>query len=342
MIKWAGVGVLLGVTCGLCAQAPAVAGAGSAAAVTTAGRAPAVLPGKGLAQHDFVYSGESHDRKIFIVRGGKIVWSYDDAAGTGEISDMVMLSNGNILYAHQFGVTEITPEKKVVWNYEPPAGHEIHTAVPIGKERVLYIMNGDPGAVLRVVNIVTGAIEKELPLDVKKPVSVHGQFRHARLTAAGTLMVAHMDLGKVVEYDSNGHELWSFPGEHGVWSANPLANGNVLITDGLGVREVTRRGDTVWSWTPADAAGYKFASLQEAWRLANGDTVINNWVNEWTNNADNAPGSAQAIEVTPAKQIVWALREWSAPNALGPATSIQFLDQPGTAAAEDVHFGEIR
>ena len=26
MIKWAGVGVLLGVTCGLCAQAPALPG----------------------------------------------------------------------------------------------------------------------------------------------------------------------------------------------------------------------------------------------------------------------------------------------------------------------------
>ena len=340
MIKWAGVVVLLGVSCGLCAQAPAVGGAGAAAA-TAVGRAPAVLPGNGLAQHDFVYSGESHDRKIFIVRGGKIVWNYDDPAGKGEISDMVMLSNGNILFAHQFGVTEITPEKKVVWNYEPPAGHEIHTAVPIGKERVLYIMNGDPGAVLRVVNTTTGAIEKELPLAVKQPVSVHGQFRHARLTAAGTLMVAHMDLGKVVEYDSNGKELWSFPGPS-VWSADPLANGNVLITDRIGVREVTRRGDTVWSWTPADAPGYKFASLQEARRLANGDTVINNWVNEWTNNADNAPGSVQAIEVNPSKQIVWALREWTPPNALGPATSIQFLDQPGTPAAEDVHFGEIR
>jgi hypothetical protein len=127
-----------------------------------------------------------------------------------------------------------------------------------------------------------------------------------------------------------------------VWSAEPLANGNVLITDRIGVREVTRRGDTVWSWTPADAPGYKFANLQEARRLANGDTVINNWVNEWTNNADNAPGSVQAIEVTPAKQIVWALREWSAPNALGPATSIQFLDQPGTTAPEDVHFGDIK
>jgi hypothetical protein len=120
-ISLAGVVVFLG-TGVLCAGAqgvPATASSGSGVAV--AGRAPAQLPGNGLAQHDFVYSGESHDRKIFIVRGGKIVWSYDDPAGKGEISDMVMLSNGNILFAHQFGVTEITQDKKVVWNYVPPA-----------------------------------------------------------------------------------------------------------------------------------------------------------------------------------------------------------------------------
>jgi hypothetical protein len=309
-------------------------------AAADGGRAPAVLPGKGLAQHDFVYSGESHDRPIFIVRGGKVVWRYDDPSGKGEISDMVMLSNGNILYAHQFGISEITPEKKVVWHYDPPAGHEVHTAVPIGTERVLYIENGIPGAMLRVVNIVTGAVEKELPLTVKQPPSVHGQFRHARLTPAGTLLVAHMDLGKVVEYDSTGTELWSFPAP-GAWSANPLANGNVLITDRLGVREITRRGDAVWSWTPADAPGYKFASLQQGWRLPNGDTVINNWVNEWTKNTDNAPGSAQLIEVTPAKDIVWALREWSAPSALGPATSVQFLGADAGPPMENVHFGNI-
>jgi hypothetical protein len=341
MMKAAGMAIVLGVCCGLNAQPPGTAGP-VAAATQTEGRAPAILPGKGLAQHDFVYSGESHDRKIFIIRGGKIVWSYDDPAGKGEISDMVMLSNGNILFAHQFGVTEITPDKKVIWNYVPPAGHEVHTAIPIGKDHVLYIENGDPGAVLRVVNIVTGITEKEFPLAVKHPVSVHPQFRHARLTAKGTLLVAHMDLNKAVEYDSDGKELWSFPAP-GAWSANPLANGNVLITDRIGVREVTRRGDSVWAWTPADAPGYKFASLQQAWRLPNGNTVINNWVNQWTKNADNAPGSVQAIEVTPAKQVVWALREWgtgdSSPANLGPATTIQFLDEP--SAPEDVHFGDI-
>jgi len=44
-----------------------------------------------------------------------------------------------------------------------------------------------------------------LCLTVKNPKSIHGQFRHARLTDGGTLMVAHMDLGKAVEYDLDGN-----------------------------------------------------------------------------------------------------------------------------------------
>ena len=330
---------VLAVSCGM-AQVQGSAAQTAAPIVPTPNRAPDVLPGKGLAQRDFVYSGESHQRRIFIVRGGKVVWSFEDTSGKGEISDMGMLSNGNILYAHQFGLTEIAPDKTVVWNYEPPAGHEVHTAVPIGKDRVLYVENADPNAILRVVNIRTGAVEKEFPLQVKQPVQVHPQFRRVRLTPQGTLLVAHMDLGKVVEYDSNGKELWSFPAP-GAWSAYALTNGNVLITDRLGVREVTRRGDSVWSWSKADTPEYKFASLQNAYRLKNGDTVINNWVNEWTKNGDNAPGSAQAIEVTPDKKVVWALREWGPEVDLGPATTIQFLDQ-GDGPMEDVRFGEIR
>jgi hypothetical protein len=308
------------------------------AGVAGAQAAPAKLPGNGLAQHDFLYAGESHQRNIFIVRGGKIAWSYSDPAGKGEISDAVLLSNGNVLFTHQVAVTEIAPDKKVLWNYDAPAGHEVHTAVPIGTDRVLYIQNGDP-AVVRVVNIVTGATEKEFPLKTKQPPSTHGQFRHARLTTQGTLLVAHMDLNKVVEYDASGNELWSFPADR-PWGVTPLANGNVLITDSKGVREITRRGDSVWNWTPADAPGYTFASLQQAWRLPDGNTVINNWVNEWNAPAEALVGTLQAIEVTPSKQVVWALASWTDPARLGPATTFQFLDQP--AAAENVQFGEFK
>ena len=58
------------------------------------------LPGEGLAQHDFLYAGESHDRRIFIVRHGKVVWNYENPSGKGEASDAVMLSNGNVLFTN--------------------------------------------------------------------------------------------------------------------------------------------------------------------------------------------------------------------------------------------------
>ena len=34
----------------------------------------------------------------------------------------------------------------------------------------------------------------------------------------------------------------------------------------------------------------------------------------------------QAVEVTPDKKLVWVLQDW---KSLGPATTAQFLDQPG-------------
>ena len=146
-----------------------------------AAMAPAVLPGNGLAQHDFFYAGEQKLHHMFIVKKGQVAWSYIDDASKGEISDAVLLSNGNILFAHQFGVTLIAPDKKVLWNYDAPAGAEVHTAQPIGTKHVLFIQNGDP-ATLRVVDISTNRTVREFPLPTGNPKSVHGHFRHARLT----------------------------------------------------------------------------------------------------------------------------------------------------------------
>jgi hypothetical protein len=36
----------------------------------------------------------------------------------------------------------------------------------------------------------------------------------------------------------------------------------------------------------------------------------------------------QVFEVTPEMKVVWALSSWKVPD-LGPATSIQMLDEPG-------------
>jgi hypothetical protein len=296
------------------------------AAVNTAiPDAPAVQPGPGLARHDFFYAGEAKDERMFIVRKGEVVWSYTHD-GKGEISDAVLLPDGHVLFAHQYGITEISAEKKVVWNHDAPPNTEIHTAQPMGADRVWFVRNGDPAKFI-VMHKATGKIEREFVLPVKNPKGVHGQFRHARLTAANTLLVAHMDLGKAAEYDLEGKELWSKE-VPGVWSATALENGNVLAVSNRGfVREISRSGETVWEWKPADAPGYGMSSLQLATRLPNGNTIINNWFNQWSGQVDRGNPPFQAIEVTPEKRVVWALRSWDAPADLGPATTIQILER---------------
>jgi outer membrane protein assembly factor BamB len=294
------------------------------------------LPGNGLAQHDFLYAGESKNRRAFIVRKGQVAWSYDDPAGRGEISDAILLSNGNLLLAHQFAVQLISPEKKVLWNLDAPKGTEIHTAVPIGREHVLYVQNGEP-ALVKVVNITTGQTRKEFQVPVGNPKSIHGQFRHARITAAGTLLLAHMDMKKVCEYDASGKEVWSFPTDS-PWGATPLKNGNILIVDRHSVREVTHQGEIVATFAPDDSPDYKLTSLQLAWRLPNGNTLVNSWFNEWNGKVDETNPPVQAVEFTPDKKVVWVLRSWADPD-LGPATTIQILDE--AESPEQVSFGDI-
>ena len=92
------------------------------------------------------------------------------------------------------------------------------------------------------------------------------------------------------------------------------------------MREINRQGQTVWEWTAASAPEYTFSNIQTATRLPNGNTLINNWFNEWSDTLDPANAPVQAIEVTAGNKVVWALRAWSPPADLGPSTTIQLLD----------------
>jgi len=323
---------------------PSPTAAARAKATPTPGPlAPAALPGAGLAQHDFFYAGEAKTEDMYIVRKGAIVWSYHVPGGKPEISDAVLLSNGNVLYAHMGGVTEINAAREVVWNHDAPPGTQIHTAQPIGHDRVLFIQNGAAPAIF-VMNTVTGKVELQLPLEAGNPKNVHPQFRHARLTPSGTLVVAHMDMGVVREYDVKGNIIWSWktPTGRGPWGVERIGNGNTLVTDGAHhVYEVNPKGEIVWQFSQEDAPEYRFWLVQNATRLRNGDTLFVNWFNQWEGAPDPSDLPLQALEVSTDKKVVWALRSWTGPAALGPATTIQILDDPGVIP-EDVHFGDIR
>jgi hypothetical protein len=297
-------------------------------AVLTAQPPGPVLPGRGLAQHPFLYCGEWQGRSLekqtmYIVREGKVAWSYTNPH-KGELGDCTMLSNGNILFSRQYGASEITPDKKIVWDYDGPQGAEIHTTYPMGTDKVLIMQNGDPAKLL-VIRKADNHVETEIVLATRDPHGVHGQFRHVRPTAAGTFLVAHMDLGRVVEYSQEGKEIWSVAAPS-AWAAVRLKNGNTLISGNqVGyVREVNPKGETVWEIAKDSLPGIPLFTVQEVSRLSNGNTLINNWSGGLA--PELVQTGVQLIEVTPGKQVVWALQDW---KTLGPASSTQLLDEPG-------------
>ncbi len=295
------------------------------------------LPGRGLAEHPFLYAGEwdhrHSEQTLFIVRNGKVDWTYSvpiksPRGSIQEFSDATMLSNGNVVFAYMSGAMLVSPDKKVVWHYEAPPGFEVHVAQPIGLDRVMIVQNGAP-ATMKLIHIATGVVEKEIPLPTGDPARSHGHFRRARLTRADTLLAAHMDNNKVAEYDMTGKEVWALA-VLSPWGAVRLKNGNTLVTSNRDfVREYNSAGTPVWEFTQADAPQFHLFGPQEANRLANGNTVISYWCPGPLKDPKDWPGTIQVIEVTPDKKVVWALSEWTPPADLGPATCIQLLDEPG-------------
>ena len=214
-----------------------------------------------------------------------------------------------------------------------PDHTEIHSRQAIGLDRVLIAQNGNPAQAL-LINTKTNDVEKTFTIPVASPDNVHGQLRRVHLTGEGTLLVAQMDGDKVVEYDGAGNVLWSVA-VASPWDAVRLNNGNTLISSNKGfVREVNSTGEAVWEVTGSDLPGYVLRNVQEVTRISNGNTLISNWVAGAYKPAD-WPKTVQFFEVTPDKKIVWALSSWQNPD-LGPATSIQLLDQPGIAENGDL------
>jgi hypothetical protein len=302
---------------------------------------PPELPGNGLAQHPFLYAGEWDTRhpeaqSMFLVRDGKIVWQYSipmkaERGGIQEFDDATLLPDGNVLFSRMSGAGIVSPDKKLVWDYRAPVGTEVHSAQYLGNDRVLIMRNGHPAQAM-IINTATNEVEKTIPIPTTTK-AIHGQFRHVRMTAAGTILVPHLGEGKVVEYDLTGKVVWSVAAPN-PWSAVRLDNGNTLITGDARayVREVNPAGQTVWQFTQADVPDIKLFNIQGAERLADGNTVMCNWCPNGLKKIALWPQTVQVLEITPDKKLVWALRSWQAPADLGTATSIQLLDEPGAPA----------
>ena len=276
------------------------------------------LPGKGLAQHPMLYIGEGCN-KMFLINNGKIIWTYSTGKGW-EYDDIWLLSNGNILFSRMGWAAEVTPQKKIVWRIDAPKGSEIHVIQPIGLDKCMVMENGTPAA-LKIINRKTGVVEVNhtFPQSLTG-AGVHAQFRRARITDKGTYLLSLLQMNRVVEYDKDFNEIWSYS-IPSPWAAIRLKNGNTLISDEREAlaREVNPKGETVWEFKLSELpAELGFSGSQSCVRLANGNTIFCS--------RGDAGKRPQLVEITPDKKVVWALKDW---KNLGPATAVQVLDDPG-------------
>ncbi len=237
--------------------------------------------------------------------------------------DIALLPSGNLLlHTGHTTIVEMTPEKKIVWQYEAKpkpsyAGRiEIHAFQRLADGLTMVAESGNR----RIVEVdQSGKIVKEIALHVDHP-DPHRDTRMVRKLASGNYLVCHEGDGVVREYDGEGKVVWSYkldlagrpaapghgPEGHGtaVFGALRLSSGNTLIACGNGNRviEVTPEGKTVWSLEQDDLPGIQLAWLTSLQVLKSGNIIVGN--------CHAGEANPQLIEVTRDKQVVWTFRDF--------------------------------
>jgi hypothetical protein len=253
-------------------------------------------------------------------KDGKVEWEVPCKHSS---HDIAQLENGNLLlHTGHTTIVEMTPEKKVVWQYEakPKAGYsgriEIHAFQRLADGLTMVAESGNR----RIVEVdKDGKIVKEISLQVDHP-DPHRDTRMVRKLASGNYLVCHEGDGVVREYEGSGKVVWSYtldlagrpasPGHgtegHGtaVFGALRLACGNTLIACGNGNRviEVTPEGKTVWSLEQKQLPGITLAWVTTLQVLPSGNIILGN--------CHAGESNPQLIEVTRDKKVVWTFKDF--------------------------------
>ncbi len=271
-------------------------------------------------KHSFFVAGP--DFTGIVDESGKPTWD----SGRKSARDGWVLENDNVLIVWNNVVREMTPDKKVVFEYKLDSiNKELGTAQRLENGNTLVTELGKKPRLLEVD--ASGKIVVECPL---KPETnnAHMQTRMARKLDNGNYLVPHLLAFKVKEYTPDGKvvkvfatdlkELGGRPAENWPFTAIRLKNGNTVVnlTHGNKTVEFDPDGKVVWNVQQADFENKPFDDACGGQRLPNGNTVIT---------AYHAKKGVKLFEVTRDKKIVWTYE--------GPyrAHHFQILTTNGTA-----------
>ena len=256
-------------------------------------------------------------KAIILSAAGDVEWEMDLPNTAHDIS---FLPNGNVLlHTGTASIKEVTPDKKVVWEWDskPRQGStarvEIHGFQRLKNGLTMIAETGNR----RIIEVdKDGKIIHEVPITVDRPDS-HRDTRLVRKLDNGHYLASHEGDGMVREYDDKGTVVWSYKldlagrpeqgghdghGTH-VFSAIRLKNGNTLIGGGDNNRviEVNPAGSIVWSVDYNELPGIRLFWVTTLQELPNGHLIIGN--------THAGPENPQLVEITHDKKVVWTLKD---------------------------------
>jgi hypothetical protein len=259
-------------------------------------------------------------RVAIVGAGGKVEWEVECKYNSHDIH---LLPDGNfLLHTAPATVTEMTPQKEVVWKYEakPKEGYkgrvEVHAFQRLADGNTMVAESGNR----RIVEVDRdGKIVKEIALKVDRP-DPHRDTRMVRKLDTGNYLVCHEGDGCVREYDEKGKVVWEYkldlgrrpaspghgPEGHGtaVYGAIRLKNGNTVIAGGNNNRviEVDPKGKVVWSIDQKELPGITLAWVTTLHALPDGNLIVGN--------CHAGPDNPQLFEVTRDKKVVWTFKDF--------------------------------
>ncbi|OYW72086.1 MAG: hypothetical protein B7Z37_25945, partial [Verrucomicrobia bacterium 12-59-8] len=154
------------------------------------------------AAHPFLCCDYGSGKVCVVSAEGKIEWQWDCKSP----QDCWKLPNGNYLFCFVSGALEVTPDKKIVWEYKAPTDVkvEVHSCQPLPDGNVMIVECGTS----RIIEVDrAGKITKEIKLDAAPEIKLHNQFRGTRKLANGHYLVCFKGEGKIVELDGEGKVL---------------------------------------------------------------------------------------------------------------------------------------
>ena len=283
-------------------------------ALAAGGQVCAEEPGRRAAPF-LLYTSEALRKILRFDEKGAVVWEYP--ADTAR--DVWQLPNGNVLFPYSIsngldnaetGAMEVTPDKRIVWQFKTRGQVYSCQRMADGNTLVGATQQGK----LLIVN-PSGELVRSFA--VRNAAAGHGSMRNVRAQADGHFLVAEESARAAREYDAEGRLVREFKTPFPTYSAIRLPSGNTMTCGKTGIVEFSPDGQPVWELKASDVPqlGIRwFAGLQV---LPNGHLFI-----------CNAGGKVPFAEISKEKKIVWQ----ADPAAFkgSPGHGIQRLDVSGT------------